>query len=143
VTSGTAPPPHPRGALHHRLSVDKLNAVQLVNAVQLDRLRKAFGMSGEKQDNTGFAWFAGLHGVPQHFCQHHIESEHGRRFFLPWHRAYLYSFELSLQELVDDVTLPWWDWTYDAEHPRLIPEAFARARLSNRRPNPSTRRHYR
>src|SRR5690242_3261744 len=119
-------PPHPDGTVRHRLSVDKLSGPQL------DRFLEAIRQSAAKADDTGFQWFAGRHGVPGNYCQHHISGEHGKRFFLPWHRAYLYFFELSLQALVPDVTLPWWDWTYEPPAgPSGIPAAYSRARLSD------------
>ena len=46
------------------------------------------------QDDRGFWYFAGWHGVPFNWCEHHTE------LFLPWHRAYLYYFELALHEQV-------------------------------------------
>jgi hypothetical protein len=41
-------------------------------------------------------------------------------YFLAWHRAYLYYFELRIGELVSGATLPYWDWT----RLRTIPPAF-------------------
>lgn len=35
--------------------------------------------------------------------------------FLPWHREFLRRFERDLQTEVPGVTLPYWDWTADAE----------------------------
>ena len=77
-----------------------------------------------RPDNRGYQFFAGWHGVPDGICQHHNE------LFLPWHRGYLYHFELALQDLDPDVTLPWWDW-FDEEG---IPAAYA-ARRVNRKAN--------
>jgi tyrosinase len=37
--------------------------------------------------------------------------------FLPWHRYYLYRFERQLQKRVPGVTIPYWDWTQDADEP--------------------------
>jgi tyrosinase len=47
--------------------------------------------------------------------------------FLPWHRAYLYFFELTLQDQDPDhaVTLPWWDWITDPSQPSEIPAAYS------------------
>ena len=36
---------------------------------------------------------------------------------LPWHRAYLDLFETELQKINPTVTVPYWDWTVDAELP--------------------------
>jgi tyrosinase len=37
--------------------------------------------------------------------------------FPPWHRAYLNLFEDELQKINPAVTIPYWDWTMDAELP--------------------------
>src|SRR5947209_17392316 len=125
-------PPHPPGTVRHRISVAKLNQVQL------DSYREAIQQAAQFSpgDNRGFQWFAGQHGIPGNFCQHHVQSEHGRRFFLPWHRAYLYFLELALQDLVPDVTQPWWDWTYDPDNPTWIPDAYGQPTLDGDAPNP-------
>jgi tyrosinase len=93
------------GTLQMRRSVDKLLPGDL--AV----LRQAFSQAMALTDNRGFGYFAGWHGRPFDWCQHHTS------LFLPWHRSYLYYFELSLQALVPGVTLPWWDWTTSATIP--------------------------
>lgn len=121
----TEHPIFPKGFPRHRLSVDKMTAAQV------ERLRNAVKKAGARKDNKGWAWWAGQHGTPNHYCQHRIESNHGRRFFLPWHRAYLYRFELALRDLEPGVTLPWWDWTYDAAHPRWIPDAYKGSASTN------------
>lgn len=82
---------------------------------QLDHLRDAFKRAMQITDNRGFSYFAGWHGVPFQWCHHHDD------LFLPWHRAYLYEFELALQTLVPQATLPWWDWTRSDR----IPDAYA------------------
>jgi tyrosinase len=48
--------------------------------------------------------------------------------FLPWHRAYLYYFELALQDIDPSVTLPWWDWATSED----IPPAYRRARVAGK-----------
>lgn len=47
---------------------------------------------------------------------------HGNWYFLPWHRAYLVSFERICRELSGkaDFALPYWDWTVS----RRLPAAF-------------------
>lgn len=37
--------------------------------------------------------------------------------FLPWHRYYLHRFERQLQRSVPGITIPYWDWTQDADDP--------------------------
>ncbi|CAN5281605.1 tyrosinase family protein [soil metagenome] len=69
-------------------------------------------------DNRGYQHFAGLHGWPQNLCKHHVS------LFLPWHRAYLYMFELSLRDVAGEIALPWWDWTSEEAHRFGLPDAF-------------------
>ncbi|HEY6780265.1 MAG TPA: tyrosinase family protein, partial [Thermoleophilaceae bacterium] len=57
------------------------------------------------------------HGVPLGLCVHH------EPLFLPWHRGYLYFFELALQDVDDQVTLPWWDWLNESDVPPAYSEA--------------------
>jgi len=62
------------------------------------------------QDERSFAYWARIHANQ---CQHGWEE------FLTWHRAYLYFFELRLQDVDPTVTLPYWDWTADASNVAL------------------------
>ncbi len=50
------------------------------------------------------------------------------RNFLAWHRRYVRSFELRLQQVHADVTVPYWDWTKD----RRIPAALSAPALLTR-----------
>ena len=95
----TVPGPSVRGTLALRKSIDKLTDGELAN------LRQAFAGAMQLSDERGFSYFAGWHGEPFNWCEHHTP------LFLPWHRQYLYYFELALQAIVPGVTLPWWDWT--------------------------------
>ncbi|HWF73574.1 MAG TPA: tyrosinase family protein [Solirubrobacteraceae bacterium] len=97
--------------LQLRKSVDKLLPADLV------AVREAFSQAMALTDNRGFGYFAGWHGRPFDWCQHHTS------LFLPWHRAYLYYFELALQALVPGVTLPWWDWTTASTIPSAYTDA--------------------
>jgi len=73
-------------------------------------------------DDRGFAYLAGIHGLPLPIsCQHH------NPLFLPWHRAYLYLFEEAMQDQVAGVTLPWWD--YFAGGDPAIPDAYAQEQV--------------
>src|SRR4051812_46302186 len=106
------------------------NSVEKMTAQQVGALRQANAQSKQINDDRGFNFWAGLHGLPlPMYCQHHTE------LFLPWHRAYLYFFELSLQDQVRGVTLPWWDWTSPTSHEVGIPQAFAEE-TSDGGPNP-------
>jgi hypothetical protein len=66
-------------------------------------------------------------------AQIHVDfCPHGNWFFLPWHRAYLVSFERICRQVLNDPTfaLPYWDWT----ELRQLPPAFTEATV-NGRPN--------
>jgi tyrosinase len=91
-----------------RKNIDALGAQELTD------LRRAIAQSIALKDKRSYEYFAGWHGVPLGWCQHHDT------LFLPWHRAYLYWLELALQSEVPGVTLPWWDWSNSA----TIPEPY-------------------
>ncbi|RKP22288.1 hypothetical protein SYNPS1DRAFT_20258, partial [Syncephalis pseudoplumigaleata] len=42
---------------------------------------------------------------------------HGTPIFLPWHRAFLKTFELELQKAVPGVVAPYWHWGFDSQAP--------------------------
>lgn len=50
---------------------------------------------------------------------HRNSCPHGNWYFLPWHRAYLVSFEEIVRELSGkaDFALPYWNWTADRTFP--------------------------
>jgi len=78
-------------------------------------------------DDRGYEYLAGIHGLPlPMYCTH------GSPLFLPWHRAYLYTFEQYLLDQEPAVRLPWWDWASED----TIPAAYADARLADGSPNP-------
>jgi tyrosinase len=79
-------------------------------------IRKAIAIG----DNRGYTHFAGLHGWPANYCKHH------EPLFLPWHRAYLYMFEMSLRDMAGDIALPWWDWTSEISHRDGVPTAYSK-----------------
>jgi tyrosinase len=74
---------------------------------QAKDVRDAYaGMMGLRDaDERSYARYSGLHGLPLPF-----ECQHGTPLFLPWHRAFLYSFERAMRDRVPDATLPWWNW---------------------------------
>ena len=103
--------------LQHRKSVDGLSEAQLSD------FRRAFGEVQALGDERGFAHHAGIHGLPlPMYCQH------GNQLFLPWHRAYLYFFELALRDRVPTVSLPWWDWASPSARASGVPQAYAAER---------------
>ena len=107
-------------------------SVEYLSAEQLGRLREAFRKSMAIKDDRGYWGHAGIHGLP---LPDHCRIAHGTDLFLPWHRAYLYRFERSLQDRGDSgVTLPWWDWTTAASQARggQLPRPFSVRRDGNR-----------
>jgi tyrosinase len=120
----TGPVVRPPRALIARQSVTRLSSRRLT------ALREAFRAAAAIQDERGFNYHAGIHGLPLP-----ISCQHGSLLFLPWHRAYLYFFELALRDRVADVSLPWWDWASAAARRDGIPAAYARQRVDDQ-PNP-------
>jgi len=66
------------------------NAENLTPSELVD-LREAFEAWYQVEDDRGFGFFAGIHGLPLP-----VYCEHGTALFLPWHRAYLYHVERAL-----------------------------------------------
>lgn len=97
--------------LRHRPSVTEMAPGELAE------LRVAFKKLQEIDDEHGYRYLAGLHGLPLPF---YCDQALGQPAFLPWHRAYLYRFELALRSTGHDVMLPWWDWITV----RRIPDAY-------------------
>lgn len=81
-------------------------------------------------DERGYAYFAGLHGLPLP-----VECFHGSPLFLPWHRAFLYFFERALRDRSRDATVPWWNWATPRGGRGQIPAAFADEEVDGA-PNP-------
>ena len=103
---------------------------EVLRQPQLDALRAALRTSMDLADDRGYQYWAGIHGLPlPMYCQHHTP------LFLPWHRAYLYFFELTLKDIDRTVSLPWWDWTSPASHTHGVPAIYA-ADATDPVPNP-------
>jgi len=82
------------------------------------------------RDTRGYNYIAGQHGIPGNHCLHHerfFTNEPNARLFLPWHRAYLYTFELYVQDAGNnnEIAVPWWDWTSKLSRKEGIPKVFA------------------
>ena len=106
----------------------------------IDLIRRAIARMQGLHDDRGYDFFASLHGfsLPA-WCQH------GTSLFLPWHRAFLYYFELALQTRLGprftimepqepdlaDVGLPWWDWTSEESHETGLPDSYGDPRDDN------------
>jgi tyrosinase len=113
----------PRATEAHLLY--RTNAENL-SATQASALRGAYDKVKAISDDRGFNHWAGIHGLPlPMYCQHHTN------LFLPWHRAYLYFFELALQDQVKGVTLPWWDWSSLGSHKSGIPASYSQGSVGD------------
>src|SRR5216683_144003 len=96
------------------------------------------GRCRRSKDNRGFQYLAGLHGTPGYYCWHHQQNAPSARqmqLFPPWHRAYLYTWEMAMRDRVPGVTLPWWDWTLRNAQQSGIPSIFAQSNVDGQ-PNP-------
>lgn len=100
-----------------------------MSAGQLAGFRAAMAAAMSISDERGYNYLAGIHGYPLPIS---CGIAHGRALFLPWHRAYLYFFELALRDRRAEITIPWWDWT----RTRSIPTAYGRRKLDGRAANP-------
>jgi len=101
---------------------------------QVAAFRDAYRQMMQINDNRGYQYFAGLHGVPSWYCWHHQQNAHSAQqmqLFLPWHRAYLYNFEMAMRDRVPGVTLPWWDWTLRSPRQSGIPNIFGVLKVGN------------
>jgi tyrosinase len=118
-------------------------SVRNLSDKELGKLRDAYDRMMKIRDNRGFNHIAGFHGIPDWYCWHHQLNQRSQlrvRLFLPWHRAYLHRFEQAVQDQVEDVTIPWWDWTSKKSRSEGIPKAFT-ARTFDGKPNPLYKSH--
>lgn len=122
MSTGSVSPQQPAVPVRHRLNIDTMTADQIAS------FRAAMSAAMGISDERGYNYQAGIHGLPLPMS---CGIAHGRPIFLPWHRAYLYFFELTLRDHQPDLTLPWWDWTAD----RAIPPAYDAQQVSGQ-PNP-------
>jgi tyrosinase len=112
--------------------------VHNLDEAHLTALRDAYSKMMAITDNRGWAYLAGLHGIPGQYCWHYQDNDRTalkKELFLPWHRAYLYHFEMAARDQVAGVTLPWWDWTLRPPRQNGLPKAFSDQTV-NGRPNP-------
>jgi tyrosinase len=124
MSTGTPRPQDPASPVRFRRNADRLTASQL----QL--LRDAFEAVYSIGDDRGYAYHAGIHGLPLPIG---CDNAHGTPYFLPWHRAYLYFFERALRDRVPAAMLTWWDWRAGPQRPARVPEAFSRRTVAGRR----------
>jgi tyrosinase len=126
MAAGT--PSSPAGSVPLRFR----RSVALLTVGQRRLLRDAFAALQAIDDDRGYAYHAGIHGLPLPIG---CDNAHGTPYFLPWHRAYLYFFERALRDQVPQAMLAWWDWRVSAATPARIPRTFADDTLDGE-PNP-------
>jgi tyrosinase len=93
-------------------------SVTTLSKDQLSLLRHGVDDLKKIDDDRGYRYLAGIHGLPLPIG---CDNAHGTPYFLPWHRAYLYFFERAMRDQRPDSMLAWWDWTL---RPAALPEAF-------------------
>jgi tyrosinase len=96
---------------------------------QSTALRDGFSALYDLPDDRGYGYLAGIHGLPLPIG---CDNAHGTPYFLPWHRAYLYSFERALRDRVPGAMLAWWDWRTSPERPAKIPKAFDQKKIGSK-----------
>jgi tyrosinase len=112
--------------------------VESLTPPELQALREALLRMQSIWDNRGYNYFAGLHGIPNWYCNHHdrsVRTAQNLRLFLPWHRAYLLYFEKALRDQAGPdpkIGLPWWDWTSPTSHTIGVPTAFVEPAVDGR-----------
>src|ERR1017187_8233643 len=77
-----------------------------------DAYSKLHALAGT--DNRSWIYWASYHGFDHYDCWHHAQTgPSGQTFaydlFLPWHRAYLTSFDHVARQQNTEAILPWWD----------------------------------
>jgi tyrosinase len=83
--------------------------------------RDGVGILKQKASNEKLSW-AGLstiHGTDPdtyHFCPH------GNWYFLPWHRAFVLTYERIIRDVTKnkDFAMPFWDWTANPTMPQVF-----------------------
>jgi tyrosinase len=103
--------PTPGGTVRMRKNIEKLGADDLAtykHAIQILQ-----NNSSDPNNPKGYAYWAALHDLYDESI--HSGCAHFSEKFFPWHRRYLYDFEVALQNSdppkTKDVMIPYWDWT--------------------------------
>lgn len=96
-----------------------------IGAYRLAVSRIATISAAAPQDNRGFQYIAGLHGLPGRYCKH------GEPGFALWHRAYVQGYEQRLQDVVPEAFVPYWDWSTRRAESEGIPGMFSEQTWEN------------
>src|SRR3954468_2548401 len=123
MATGVARPQKPTVQLRFRRSAARLTAGQL--QLLRDGFQAMYGIADER----GYAYHAGIHGLPLPIG---CDNAHGTPYFLPWHRAYLYFFERALRDRVSNAGLVWWDWQTGPNRQSRLPGSYLRAKVDGK-----------
>src|SRR3954471_23786515 len=115
MSTGTPSPQATSTPVRFRRNASRLTAGQR------QKLRDAFAAVQKIDDDRGYGYHAGIHGLPLPIG---CDNARGSDYFLPWHRASLYFFERALRDRVPDAMLTWWDWRVGLTHAAQVPKAF-------------------
>src|SRR4051794_26382985 len=126
MSTGTPRPQATSTPLRFRRNAARLTAGQAKN------LRDAFRAVQGIDDDRGYGYHAGIHGLPLPIG---CDNAHGTDYFLPWHRAYLYFFERALRDQGPDAMLTWGDWRGGPHRAARLPQPFVRKTVE-RKANP-------
>jgi tyrosinase len=124
MSTGTPSPQATSTPLRFRRNAARLTAGQLTS------LRGAFAAVQAIDDDRGYGYHAGIHGLPLPIG---CDAAHGTDYFLPWHRAYLYFFERALRDQVPDAMLTWWDWRVSATRAGHLPKPYVNKTAGGKR----------
>ena len=120
VRALAAPPPVRR----------EINGLALNDPI-VQTLRDGVRILKNRLPGQGPSWadMAHIHGTAAGFNK----CPHGNWYFLPWHRAYLFMYEIMIRSATgnNSFAMPYWDWAAN----RNVPLAFKNA-THNSQPNP-------
>src|SRR3569832_2153887 len=98
----------------------------------VETYRDGVDIMQKKPAGDTFSWsnLAHIHGINEDNFNH---CPHGNWYLLPWHRAYVVTYEKAIRKLTGNINwaMPYWDWT---AHPKM-PDVFLSATLPNNQPN--------
>jgi tyrosinase len=112
------------GTITIRKSVYALGADE-VTQYRLAVARMAQISARAVNDQRGYQWIAGVHGLPQQYCHRNQPA------FAIWHRPFVQQFEQRMQDVVPGSFLPYWDWTTRRAQQEGIPKIFLDPQWTN------------